>query len=60
MLRQSTLPVIVSPSDSHTIARRIHSLTIKIEPGDAAKIRNIQDLVATNVNIERLLEKTGY
>lgn len=59
MLRKTALPVILSSSDCYTIARRIHSLTIKIEPGDAAKIQNIQNLVANHVNIDRLLEKTG-
>lgn len=60
LLRQTTLPVIWSCHDCHTIARRIHSLTIKIEPGDSAKIRNIQSLVAKHVDIDRLMEKTGF
>ncbi len=59
MLRQAPLPVIISKSDCYTIARRIHSLPIKIEPGDTMKIQNIQHLVARHVDINRLLEKTG-
>ena len=59
MLKKTNLPVIRSSNDCYTIARRIHSLTIKIEPWDKAKIRNIQDLVANHVDIDRIINKTG-
>lgn len=59
MLEKTTLPVVFSARDSYSIAQRILSLTIKIQPGDAHKIGSIQELVARHVNIPRLLEKTG-
>jgi len=58
-LCKTTLPVVLSSLDCYTIARRIHSLKIKVEPADAAKIRSIQDLVAKHVDISRILEKAG-
>ncbi len=57
LIRLSDVPIIVSPLDSYTIARRINSMTIKTTPGDAEKIRRIQSLVETHVDIKRLLEK---
>lgn len=59
LLEKTTLPVVFSPEDSYSIAQRILSLTIKIQPGDTDKIENIQDLVARHMNIPRLLEKIG-
>ena len=59
MLGGSSLPVMVSPMDSYTIAQRIHSMTVKTLPGDTQKITRIQDLISRYVNIPRLLEKIG-
>jgi len=57
LIRQSTLPVIISKLDSYIIASRIHSMTVKTLPGDTEKIDRIQSLVDTHVNIPRILEK---
>ena len=59
MLEKTHLPVVFSPKDSYSIAERIFSLTIKIQPGDTQKIESIQDLVARHIDIPRLLEKIG-
>lgn len=59
MLREASLPVILSPMDSYRIAQRIHSITVKTLPGDMKKIETIQEMIAKHVNIERLLEKIG-
>ena len=59
MLGQTTLPVILSPMDSYTIAQRIHSMTVKTLPGDTEKIGCIQDLILRHLAIPRLLEKIG-
>jgi len=59
MLKKTNLPVVFSPQDSYSIAERIFSLTIKIQPGDTQKIESIQDLVARHIDIPRLLEKIG-
>jgi len=59
MLGQTSLPVMLSPMDSYTIAQRIHSMTVKTLPGDTRKIDRIQDLISRHVAIPRLLEKMG-
>jgi BioD-like phosphotransacetylase family protein len=59
MLAESGLPVVVSPMDSYSIANRIHSMRIKLQPGDREKIQRVQDLVAAHVDIPRLLAKLG-
>lgn len=59
LLGETSLPVVFSPIDSYSIANRIQSLTVKIQPSDTDKIQRIQDLVARHVNIPRLLEKIG-
>ena len=57
MLGQTTLPVILSPMDSYTIAQRIHSMTVKTLPGDTRKIERIQDLIQRAQALPSLL---GY
>lgn len=59
MLEETRLPVVFSAMDSYSIAQRILSLTIKIQPGDTHKIESVQDLVARHIDIPRLLEKIG-
>ena len=59
LMRQSTIPVILSPMDSYKIAQRIHSITVKTLPGDVQKIERIQDLICRHVDVPRLLEKIG-
>jgi BioD-like phosphotransacetylase family protein len=45
--------------DCYSIAERILSLTIKIQPGDTDKIESVQELVAQHLDIPRLLQKLG-
>ena len=59
LMRQSSLPVVLSPMDSYKIAQRIHSMTVKTLPGDVQKIERIQDLISRHVDVPRLLEKVG-
>ncbi|MEI8340688.1 MAG: AAA family ATPase [Verrucomicrobiota bacterium] len=57
MIHNSNLPVITSPLDSYTVAHAIHNMTVKTLPGDHEKIEKIQSLIATHINIDRLLER---
>lgn len=59
MLSETSMPVVLSPMDSFSIANCIHSMTVKTLPGDTQKIDRIQDLIARHVDIPRLLEKIG-
>ena len=57
MIKASTVPVVVSPLDSFTIASNIHSMTVKTLPGDTEKLDKIQSLVEKHVEVDRILEK---
>ncbi len=57
LIRNSPLPAIVSPFDSYTVASRINSMTIKTLPGDRKKIARIRELIASHLDIDRLLSK---
>jgi hypothetical protein len=57
LIENSSLPVVVSPMDSYTIASRIHSMTVKTLPRDVEKIIRIQQLVSKHVDVKRILEK---
>lgn len=59
MLERTKLPVVFSSMDCYSIAERILSLTIKIQPGDTDKIESVQELVARHLDIPRLLQKLG-
>ena len=59
MLEKTKLPVVFSSMDCYSIAERILSLTIKIQPGDTDKIESVQELVARHLDIPRLLQKLG-
>ena len=59
MLEKTKLPVVFSSMDCYSIAERILSLTIKIQPGDTDKIESVQELVARHLDIPRLLLKLG-
>ncbi len=59
MLEKTKLPVVFSSMDCYSIAERILSLTIKIQPGDTDKIESVQELVAQHLDIPRLLQKLG-
>jgi BioD-like phosphotransacetylase family protein len=53
----SSLPLVLSPLDSYSIASRIISRKVKTLPGDTEKIARIQELVGSHVNIDRILER---
>jgi BioD-like phosphotransacetylase family protein len=57
LLEQTSIPVVFSPVDSYSIAKRIQSLTVKIQPEDFEKINHIQNLITKHLDVERLLAK---
>ena len=48
-------PVLLAPADSYQVASRVHDVTVKTRPDDTQKIRVIQELIATHVDLERIL-----
>ncbi|MEY2428574.1 MAG: uncharacterized protein QOJ40_1459 [Verrucomicrobiota bacterium] len=56
MIRSMPVPVLLTPQDSYQVASRVHDLTVKIRPSDAAKISLIRDLIAKNVDLDLILK----
>lgn len=56
MLAKTQIPVVISPSDSFTVAARITSMTVKTQPQDADKIPLIQKLVMENIDLSKLIQ----
>ncbi len=56
VIQAMPIPVLLTPQDSYQVASKVHDLTVKIRPSDAAKIALIRDLIAKNVNVELILK----
>jgi BioD-like phosphotransacetylase family protein len=56
IIRSMPIPVLLSAEDSYAVASKVHDLTVKTRPSDAGKISLIRDIVARNVNLERILQ----
>jgi BioD-like phosphotransacetylase family protein len=55
-LRDLRLPVLLARDDSYAVASKVHDLTVKTRPADAEKISLIRDIVASNVNVRKILD----
>lgn len=55
LLAQTSIPVVISPADSYTVAARITAMTVKTQPTDSDKIPLIQQLIIQYIDVERLL-----
>ena len=51
-----TITSVTSPTISYQVASKVHNLTVKTRPGDAAKISLIRDIVAKSVNVKKIVE----
>jgi BioD-like phosphotransacetylase family protein len=56
MIRCSRMPVMIAPLDSYSVASRIHDLTVKTRAADNNKIKKIQSLVRSHLDIDRILQ----
>lgn len=56
MVSMTKIPVAICAEDSYAVASKITSMTVKTQPGDADKIPIIQNLIADNLDIDRLLK----
>ncbi len=50
------IPVLLAAEDSYRVASKVHDLTVKTRPSDAHKISLIRDLVAKNVDLNKILK----
>jgi hypothetical protein len=54
-IRSMSIPVLLAEDDSYQVASKVHDLTVKTRPGDAEKIKLIRDLIAKNVDVQKIL-----
>jgi BioD-like phosphotransacetylase family protein len=57
VIKAMPIPVFLCQDDSYHVASHVHDLTVKTRPGDARKITLIRDLIASNVNLKKILDK---
>lgn len=55
VIRTMPIPVMLAAEDSYQVASKVHDLTVKTRPGDVHKITLIRDLIAKNVNVDKIL-----
>ena len=56
VIRAMPIPVLLAEEGSYQVASKVHDLNVKTRPDDAEKISLIRDIVATNVNVKRIVE----
>ncbi len=56
VIRAMPIPVLMAEQDSYTVTSMVHDLTVKTRPGDAQKITLIRDLIAQNVDVQKILK----
>jgi len=49
------IPVLLAKPNSYEVASKVHDLTVKTRPNDVEKISLIRDLIAANVDLEKIL-----
>jgi BioD-like phosphotransacetylase family protein len=47
--------VLLAAEDSYEVASRVHNLNVKTRPGDTEKISVIRDIIATHVDVNKIL-----
>lgn len=55
VVRQLPFPVLLTKADIYSVASRVHDLTVKTRPDDTQKIQLIRDLIATHVDVRKIL-----
>jgi BioD-like phosphotransacetylase family protein len=56
VIRTMPIPVMLAAEGSYEVASKVHDLTVKTRPGDVHKITLIRDLIAKNVNVQKILD----
>ena len=56
VIRSMTIPVLLSEEETYLVASKVHDLTVKTRPTDLGKISLIRDLIARNVDLNKILK----
>jgi BioD-like phosphotransacetylase family protein len=55
IIETAPFPVLLAAEDSYEVASRVHNLIVKTRPGDTEKISIIRDIIATHVDVNKIL-----
>jgi BioD-like phosphotransacetylase family protein len=55
-IRRANLFAALVPDDTYSVASKVHDLLVKTHPADREKIELIKELVAENLDVDRILE----
>jgi len=55
LVEKASFPVLLAAEDSYEVASRVHNMTVKTRPGDTEKISVIRDIIAANVDVNKIL-----
>ena len=56
IIRAMPIPVLLAQQDSYRVAFHVHDLTVKTRPDDTEKISIIRDLIASHVDVNKILK----
>ena len=57
LLKENSIPVLLSKVDTYVTASMLHDMSIKIRPQDTEKIRTVVELINNFVDIDKLLKR---
>jgi hypothetical protein len=55
VIEKAVFPVLLADEDSYEVASQVHNLSVKTRPADTEKISVIRDLIATHVDVNKIL-----
>lgn len=56
VIRDMPFPVLLANESSYQVASKVHDIIVKTRPSDLEKISLIRDLIAENVNVQKILD----
>lgn len=56
VIRSMPIPVLLAAQNSYEVASKVHDLIVKTRPKDSEKISLIRNLIAKNVNLQKILD----
>jgi len=57
VIEQLPYPVLLAQDDIYEVASCVHSLSVKTRPSDTQKVTVIRDLIASNVDVKKILQR---
>lgn len=59
LLKKTRIPVVISNEESFSVASKINRMTIKTQPTDTDKIPVIKELIARNIDLDKIMAAFG-